>query len=221
MGVFAYLDVGGSGIESVAHFRDNGRTTVMFASFEGPPKILRFFGHGGFLEPGQPGWHRVVQEIDPTGAASHRFHAVGGQREDIKLRNLVLVDIRRIRDSCGYGVPQFEYVGDRNIFPERYIEASLETFENRRAAVNSESIDRLPGLPRHQHASAFVINPSSLDFNARVAHPSSSSPTEYPPNFSFPPPKSSSTQTNLIIGGLLVLSFGFGFLTHRYLPKSK
>jgi Pyridoxamine 5'-phosphate oxidase len=99
---FAYADMLGSGIETVAHLRDNGRICVMFASFEGPPKILRLHGRG-----------RVVQQADAE------FDALLGQfalapLELQAVRSIVTVDVTRVADACGYAVPIMRFERERD-----------------------------------------------------------------------------------------------------------
>src|SRR5688500_8571344 len=98
----AYLDLTGSGVETVAHLPENGRLTVMFCAFEGRPRILRLFGRGRAVEPGDREW----------AAVSAGFPAMPG------VRSVVVLDVERIADSCGYGVPRFEFAGDRPQLPE-------------------------------------------------------------------------------------------------------
>src|SRR5579883_815601 len=93
----AYLDLTGSGVETIAHLRENGRLTVMFCAFEGRPRILRLSGRGRAVEPGDPEWATVAAE----------FPAAAGAR------SVVVLDVDRIADSCGFGVPRFEFAGDR------------------------------------------------------------------------------------------------------------
>lgn len=157
LGYFAYIDIGGSGIETVAHLQENGRITVLFSAFEGPPKLLRLFGRGGVLEPGRPGWHEVVSAF----AAKDEFFADATQP---KPRNLVIVAVQRSRTSCGFGVPIMELKGSRSIFPDRFQEWTQEQFEARRATANVQSIDNLPGLPRLQSGfSPFLTLPASTE----------------------------------------------------------
>jgi len=135
---FAYVDMLGSGIETVAHLRDNGRICVMFASFEGPPKILRLHGVG-----------RVVQQADPGFASLLAgFDVDDGQRKAI--RSIVTVDVTRVADACGYQVPRMDYVGERDQLV-RYADNRIrkEGPDAVRAYVtenNAESIDGLRGL---------------------------------------------------------------------------
>jgi Pyridoxamine 5'-phosphate oxidase len=98
----AYLDVNGSGIETIGHLRENGRIVIMFCAFEGPPRILRLHGRG-----------------EPIFADDARFAELQAQLElenlsiDEAQRALVLVKVTRIADSCGYGVPLMSYEGMR------------------------------------------------------------------------------------------------------------
>ena len=94
----AYLDLTGSGIETVAHLRENGRITLMFCAFEGRPLIVRLYGRGRVVEPGDPEWDGLIA----------RFPEYPG------VRSVVVVDVERVADSCGYAVPLYEYQGERS-----------------------------------------------------------------------------------------------------------
>lgn len=85
----AYLDMTGSGNETAAHMAENGRITVMFCAFEGPPKILRLFGRGRAVLPGTDEWQELIPRFD----------------EMLGARQLIVVDVERVATSCGYGVP--------------------------------------------------------------------------------------------------------------------
>src|SRR3954466_4539719 len=94
----AYLDVIGSGAETIAHLRENGRIVVMLCAFEGPPRILRLHGRGEVLEPGDPRFEDLIAPCgvdDPALPESRRAVIVG--------------DVDRVADSCGYGVPLLSY----------------------------------------------------------------------------------------------------------------
>ena len=92
-----YADIGGSGIETVAHLKENGRIVIMLCAFEGPPKIFRFFGTCRVVEP-------HVKEF-----ADLKTHF-----PDLPtIRNFIVVDVERIMDSCGFGVPEYDYKGER------------------------------------------------------------------------------------------------------------
>ncbi len=97
----AYVDLIGSGVETVAHLQENGRIAVMFCAFAGPPKIIRLHGRG-----------RVVPEDDPEyGALLPEFPLNDEQRP--LARGMVIVDVTRISDSCGFGVPRMDLVSER------------------------------------------------------------------------------------------------------------
>jgi hypothetical protein len=127
----AYLDLTGSGVETIAHLRENGRLTVMFCAFEGRPRILRLYGRGRTVEPADAGWAEL---------AAH-FPALPG------VRSVVVLEVERIADSCGYAVPRYEYVGDRPQLAEWCEKKSPEALRDYRARKNRASIDGLPGLP--------------------------------------------------------------------------
>ena len=99
----AYLDVFGSGAETIGHLRENGRIVVMFCAFDGPPRILRLHGRGEVIRHGEPRFDELM--------ARAAF-------EDLSIpearRSIVLVDVTRISDSCGYGVPLMTFDGHRD-----------------------------------------------------------------------------------------------------------
>jgi predicted pyridoxine 5'-phosphate oxidase superfamily flavin-nucleotide-binding protein len=98
----AYLDVIGSGAETIAHVRENGRIVVMFCAFEGPPKILRLHGRGEVITPADSRFDELLERcaFDELGPPEAR-------------RTVVVVHVERIADSCGYGVPLMGYEGER------------------------------------------------------------------------------------------------------------
>jgi hypothetical protein len=124
----AYLDLTGSGAETMAHLRENGRIVFMFCGFSGPPNIVRLHGHGTVLTPESAGWEELRSRFaDHPGA-----------------RAIIRADITRISDSCGYAVPLYDYVDDRRALPlwaEKRSEQELETYRRRK---NARSIDGLP-----------------------------------------------------------------------------
>ncbi len=129
----AYVDLGGSGAETLAHLRENGRITLMFCAFEGPANILRLYGRGEACAFDQPGFAEQMKLFP------------GFKRA----RSVVTVHIGRIADSCGWGVPFFDYRGERDQL-RRYVEARDEDeWRARRYEANATSIDGLPGLVPH------------------------------------------------------------------------
>jgi Pyridoxamine 5'-phosphate oxidase len=127
----AYLDLVGSGTETVAHLRDNGRIVLMFCAFSGPPRILRLHGRG---------------EVLPVGAVA--FGDLGELPE--QQRTVIRVDVERVATACGFGVPLMDFAGTRTN-ARRWAEGrlsrdgpgALETFK---AEKNTASIDGLPAL---------------------------------------------------------------------------
>ena len=97
----AYLDIVGSGAETIAHIRENGRIIVMFCAFQGPPRILRLHGRGEVILPGETDFDAVL-------AAGFQEPAAPEAR-----RAIIRVHVERIADSCGYGVPLLAYEGER------------------------------------------------------------------------------------------------------------
>ena len=98
----AYLDLTGSGAETAAHLRDDGRITLMFCAFSGPPRILRLYGQGRIVLPGEQRW----DELAAWFPARRRARAV------------VVVEVERISDSCGYAVPLYDYAGERDLLDQ-------------------------------------------------------------------------------------------------------
>ncbi len=128
----AYLDLTGSGVETIAHLRENGRIVITFCAFEGPPKILRMYGRGEVLEPSHPEF----------AALRPRFPALPG------VRSIIRVHVERIADSCGYGVPRYAYEGERSQLVEWAERKGEDGVTAYRDANNARSIDGLPGLRR-------------------------------------------------------------------------
>jgi hypothetical protein len=126
----AYLDITASGAETVAHLRENGRITLMFCAFEGPPNVVRLHGRG-----------RVVTLYDEEyGAWVGRFAETRGARA------VVVVDVERVSDSCGYGVPMMEYAGERDLLPQHMERKGPAGQADYRRQKNRVSIDGLPAF---------------------------------------------------------------------------
>jgi Pyridoxamine 5'-phosphate oxidase len=126
----AYLDLTGSGIETVAHLRENGRLTILFCAFEGRPLILRLYGRGRVVEPGDDDWNGLIAGFpDYPGA-----------------RAVIVMDVERVADSCGFAVPLFEYKGERSQLIDIASRKGPEGLEQYKALKNRASIDGLDGL---------------------------------------------------------------------------
>jgi hypothetical protein len=135
---FAYVDLMGSGIETVAHLRENGRNAIMFCAFAGPPKILRLHGRGVPVQQGDSGFDDALAGFDIT------------DEQRAAVRTVIEVVVTRVADSCGFVVPKMSYEGERDQL-YRYADNRLrkEGPDAVRAYVsanNAESIDGLAGL---------------------------------------------------------------------------
>ena len=123
----AYLDLTGSGAETVAHVRENGRITLMWCALDGPPRVVRVHGRG-----------EVLGLDDPR---------VAGLFPDIPgARAVIVVRAERISDSCGYAVPLYTYEGDRSKLVEWAEHRGPDGVAAYRAEKNATSIDGLPAL---------------------------------------------------------------------------
>ena len=138
----AYLDLDGSGVETIAHLRQNGRVTIMFCSFGRTAKILRLYGQGRVVVPADPGWAALLARFGPHPG----------------VRSVIVVELDRIADSCGYGVPTMTEVADRDLLDRWSQRPDTRARRDGRAADQRVSIDQLPALtpretdPAHQHS---------------------------------------------------------------------
>jgi hypothetical protein len=124
----AYLDLTGSGVETAAHVLADGRLTWMFCALEDAPLILRLYGHGSLVRPGDADWDSLYRD----------FPAIPGARQ------IVVMEIASVQTSCGFGVPRYEYCGERDelvTWAEKKGEDGLRQY---RAEKNKLSIDGLP-----------------------------------------------------------------------------
>ena len=126
----AWLDLTGSGAETIAHLTENGRICLMFCAFDARPRIVRLHGRGRVVLPGDALFERVEQE--------HPGH--------IGARAVIVVDVERASDSCGWGVPQMDFVADRDIIRPWAEKKGPDGLETYRAQKNARSLDGLPGL---------------------------------------------------------------------------
>ena len=127
----AYLDLTGSGIETVAHLRENGRITIMFCAFEGEPMVLRLQGRGRVVERGEA-------EFDEL--STYFGERAGGGRA------VIVVDVERVADSCGYSVPYMRFEGERERLTVNHGRRGADGLHRYQRERNAESIDGLPGL---------------------------------------------------------------------------
>ncbi|MFF9196243.1 pyridoxamine 5'-phosphate oxidase family protein [Streptomyces sp. NPDC014779] len=133
----AYLDFAGSNAETVAHLRENGRITLMWCAFQGPPNIVRIHGRGEPVFRDDPRWGELLG------------HFPGIDPEPHGLRAVIVVRAELVRDTCGYGVPFMTYDEDRDLHGKRFAredDASLDAYFAKKDHI-ATSIDGLPGLP--------------------------------------------------------------------------
>ena len=127
----AYLDLTGSGVETVAHVQENGRIVVMFCALEGPAKIVRLHGKGRAVFPG---------DAEYAALQAHLPELPG-------TRSIVRIDVTRVSDSCGFGVPLYEFKGERDTLIAGAERKGPEGMRAYQAKYNRRSIDGLPGVP--------------------------------------------------------------------------
>jgi hypothetical protein len=133
----AYLDLGGSGAETIAHLRENGRITLMWCAFEGAPKVLRVYGTGEPVFRDDPRWPELLRHFAPE------------FRERTDLRAVVLVTAGRVADACGFAVPLMDHRAERALHTQRFSRETHASFSDYCARKDhvATSIDGLPGLP--------------------------------------------------------------------------
>jgi hypothetical protein len=124
----AYLDLTGSGNETSAHLHENGRITFMFCAFSGPPNILRLYGQGYTVLPGSDEWTQLAPLFP-------HYHGA---------RQIIVADIERVQTSCGFAVPQMDYVGQRDTLLRWADARDDQGLEEYRCEKNVRSIDGLP-----------------------------------------------------------------------------
>ena len=126
----AYLDVTGSGVETIAHLKENGRIVLMFCAFEGPPKIIRLRGRGRVVEPHSPEFTELISQFPHYETT----------------RTIIVVEVTHISDSCGFGVPLMSYAGERQQHFSWARKKGPDGLRTYKAEKNRRSIDGLLGL---------------------------------------------------------------------------
>ena len=128
----AYLDFTGSGIETVAHLRENGRIVIMFCAFSGKPNIVRLHGIGDIITDGHEDWEALSALFSPNPGA----------------RAVIRIRVSRVSTSCGFSVPLMTYEADRDVLDRWAIAKGEEGLREYRALKNTTSLDGLPALNR-------------------------------------------------------------------------
>jgi predicted pyridoxine 5'-phosphate oxidase superfamily flavin-nucleotide-binding protein len=126
----AYLDLTGSGAETVAHVRQNGRITLLFCAFDGKPNLVRLYGAASVAEPGDDRYDEFAALVPDNRGA----------------RAAIVVDVDRVATSCGYSVPLYEYVGERPTLDEWVARKSDDDLAAYRSDKNASSIDGIPSI---------------------------------------------------------------------------
>lgn len=130
----AYMDIVGSGNETSAHILENGRITFMFCAFDGPPNILRLYGKGRTVLPGDADWNELAALFELP----------------LATRQIIVADIHKVQTSCGFGVPLYAYTGERDHSHKWAEKKGAEGLEAYKQEKNLVSIDGLP-TPLAQH----------------------------------------------------------------------
>ena len=126
----AYLDLTGSGVETIAHLKENGRIVLMLCAFDGPPRIVRLQGRGSVRHPGEPEFAALAANFPPQSG----------------VRSIIRIDVARISDSCGYAVPQMDFVADRNVLTMWADKKGPDGVVNYQRENNARSLDGLAGV---------------------------------------------------------------------------
>lgn len=124
----AYLDLTGSGNETAAYLKADGRATIMFCSFDHRALILRLYGTGRAVRPGAPEWEALIG----------KFPAIPGARQ------IMLFDIESVQTSCGYAVPEYELKRERPVllhWAEKKTPEELQAYQRQKNAVSIDGFD--------------------------------------------------------------------------------
>ncbi|HET9406955.1 MAG TPA: pyridoxamine 5'-phosphate oxidase family protein [Candidatus Sulfotelmatobacter sp.] len=126
----AYLDLVGSGVETISHVKENGRIVIMFCAFEGPPKVLRLHGRARVILPADAEFPEFARQ----------FPAYDG------VRGIIIAELTRINDSCGYGVPLLKHESERPQLPAWIDRKGPDGLKQYQRDKNAKSLDGLPGV---------------------------------------------------------------------------
>lgn len=146
----AWLDLPGSGAETIAHLRENGRIVVMICAFAGPPRICRFHGRGEVLTPAHPEFADLLGHFAPQPA----------------VRSIIRVQVTRIADSCGYGVPEMAVTGRRYETENFVAKMPADGLRKYVRDNNAVSIDGLPALEDRDAEMVLVDRELAIDILA-------------------------------------------------------
>jgi len=138
-----YLDFAGSGVETIAHLREpgNGRIVMMLCAFQGPPKIVRFHGKGDVMLPDDKDFSGLAALFD---------------NDLLGVRSIIRIHVERVSDSCGFGVPVYEFKQDRDGMRKWSEKKGADGVREYVATKNAASIDGIPGLSVNE---AEIVSP--------------------------------------------------------------
>jgi Pyridoxamine 5'-phosphate oxidase len=126
----AYLDLTGSGVETIAHLKENGRIAVMLCAFDGPPRIVRLNGRGTVVHPGDRDFDALVARFP----------------RQLGVRCVIRIALTRISDSCGYAVPLMSFVAEREALTKWSQKKGVDGVVEYQRENNAKSLDGLTGV---------------------------------------------------------------------------
>jgi Pyridoxamine 5'-phosphate oxidase len=126
----AYLDLTGSGVETIAHLKENGRIILMLCAFDGPPRIVRLQGRGRVIHPGDTEFDALLAKFP----------------RQLGVRSVIRIDVTRMSDSCGYAVPRMDFVEERVALTKWAQKKGPDGVVEYQRNTNAQSLDGLPGV---------------------------------------------------------------------------
>ena len=123
-----YMDVISSGNETSAHTLENGRITIMFCSFDKTPNILRLYGKGFAVLPNSADWDLYAPHFTIYQST----------------RQIIVADIHLVQTSCGFGIPVFDFMSERDI---HFKWAEQEGAKGLQEYIKINNLKSLDGLP--------------------------------------------------------------------------
>lgn len=120
-----YLDLTGSGNETAAHIRHDGRMTIMFNSFTRNALILRLYGSGRVVRPDDGDFAGLIPSFPDLPGA----------------RQIILMTVDSVQTSCGYAVPEMELKSERHVLEAWAEKKGADGLKTYRRDNNTVSID--------------------------------------------------------------------------------
>jgi len=129
----AFADLGGSGAETIAHLKENGRVTIMFNSYDSKPLILRLYGKGEAIIYGEDGFNELEMKLP---------------KQECAIRSIIKIHVTKTQESCGWGVPLYDFKEERKVLKKYISKYTQEEWIERRKERNQNSIDGLAALKK-------------------------------------------------------------------------